>query len=194
MSDEPKYNCPDYRATLSGGDLNLVPWAPFLLGRSGPFNRLLHAGRGRTPAIADLTIVREEDDWCHREVIVTEITGGGDTSLRERLVDWASLLAYQRMWFSDEVMELDRTAAGVNELAETRCSTCRSRWSDDSPQFWVCARGAGIFPLRCPLCGHAVPQWSVAATPPSGVKIGRPSVGSHAEARTEQTIDQGDRR
>jgi hypothetical protein len=158
MSDRPQLPQPDYRATLSGGRLTLVRWQPYMLGRRGPGNRLLH--QGQIAPIADLTIVR--DALERRDLIVVELTGRRDQRLRHELVRWATLLDYQRLWFDDEVIALDGSAAGAGRRVETNCPTCSAGWSDDAAEFWLGAHCCGAFPLQCPLCGHTLPQWSAA--------------------------------
>jgi hypothetical protein len=158
MNERMPFGQPDYRTTLSRDRLSLIPWSPWMLGSAGPANRLLC--QGRTALLADLTVVRD-DDLRPREVIISELAKDSGLRLRSAIVDWASLLGYERVWFSDDVIKLDPAAAVAGELVGTTCATCASEWSDGSPEFWISAQRSGVFPLFCPICGHPVPQWSV---------------------------------
>lgn len=149
---------PDFRATLSGRQLVLVPWRPELIRRSGPSNELL-GFRGADVAVADLTIIREPDG---DELIVSEVTSSSGGTLAAALSEWAGSLGYRRIWCGGDVVEIDSSLDAIGSVAQTRCRACRSEWWDDSPEFWLFTRDLGVFPIWCPLCGGFLPQWSVA--------------------------------
>jgi len=152
MDDE---SAPDYRATLSRGDLVVVPWHEWYVDAYGPCNQLLP----RRIPVSDLTIVRRPPD--QRELIINELNCQGDKVLRSALVDWATSLDYGRLWFPDGVVQLKRDGAFRGAVAATRCRVCRTEWSDREPRFWADAYNDGVFPIWCPCCGSALPQWRV---------------------------------
>jgi hypothetical protein len=144
---------PDFRATVRGGCVRLVDWAPWLA-RSGPLQTLLHA-RGRAGVgIADLTVLR--DGELADEVIVDFVTGDAEAH-RQALAGWADDVGYRRAWLPGEVRELGPFAGGV---ARTTCTGCRARLIDSDPGFWLMVRRSGRFPAMCPLCGSDLPQWT----------------------------------
>ena len=149
---------PQYRATLADGKLLFADWTPFLARRYGPFGQLLD--QAEIAAIADLTILRDEADRL--ELIVAELRGAAEPALRSALVRWATLLGYRRVWFADDLVEPDPSEAGAGRRVRTRCLACASSWSEDAPEFWLGARQTGVFPAHCPVCGHTMPQWSLA--------------------------------
>lgn len=147
---------PNWRATIRRGRLMLTDWAPFLIAQ-GPPGALL-AGRERAGVtIADLTLHGEAND----ELSVRYwATGTGREAADELLADWATTLGYRRLWLPDQLLELEPDPERF-ETAVTSCSTCRSRWSDSTPEFWLGVRRAGQFPKWCPMCGCEMPQWSI---------------------------------
>jgi hypothetical protein len=160
MNERMPFRAPDYRATLVEDRLRLIPWSPMLLGSCGQGNGLRQVSGG--PQLVDLTVVRNDELQTH-ELLVTELASAPDRRLRGVIISWASLLGYERIWFSDDVVTLDPAAAGAIELAAADCPTCAARWSDDCPEFWLSARHYGVFPLWCRICGHPLPQWTVDA-------------------------------
>lgn len=157
MDDEP-----DFRATVRrDGTLRLTSWMPWLAA-GGPLYTLLE-GRGRAGvAIADLTVIRD-DDRVAVEVIV-EFRCGGVAEHRAALRDWAARVGYRRVWFDGEIADLDPAPGGA---AQTSCTGCRARLADAGPSFWQFVRRHGAFPTACVLCGSDLPQWTA-------VRHGRP--------------------
>ena len=146
---------PDYRATLPrNGQLRLVPWGPWLA-TGGPVNTLLHARAGAKIAIADLTIIRDEDEEAAAELIV-QFRCGDAPEHRDTLREWAERVGYRRIWFEGELAELEPEPGGT---AEVRCQACRARFVDSDASFWEFIRAAGAFPYVCTLCGADLPQW-----------------------------------
>src|SRR3954454_13458678 len=96
---------PDFRVTVRrDGVVRLVDWGPWLAA-GGPLHTLLDA-RGRAGVgIADLTVIRDDDDIAI-EVIV-DFRCGGTIEHREALSDWAGRIGYRRAWFDGEIAELD---------------------------------------------------------------------------------------
>ena len=158
MSGESATARPDFRAICSEGELVLIPWRPELIGRYGPCNKLIGLAGGSGVAVADLTILRDPDGY---ELIVSELAPSSDGELLSVVGDWAASLGYRRIWCGVELVEFDAPLDAVGGVARTRCRSCRSEWSDESPEFWLRSRATGVFPLWCPLCGDVLPQWSV---------------------------------
>jgi len=156
MSWASPVSWPDYRVTFSDGELVFSPWRPSLIGGYGPGNQLL-SRLGRSVAMADLTILGPVGD--KREAIITELTASASKAFRETLSAWASTLGYRRLWWRDDVIELDGWSGLGGRSAWTRCRTCGSVWADQTQDFWATSADAGLFPLWCPACGGAVPQW-----------------------------------
>ncbi len=154
MDREP----PDFRATVRrDGTVRLVDWGPWLAA-AGPLNTLLDA-RGRAGVgIADLTVIRDDDDEIAVEVIV-DFRCGGTPEHREALRDWAARVGYRRVWFDGEITDLDPAPGGP---AQTRCTGCRARLIDADVSFWDFVRRRGAFPATCLLCGSDLPQWTPA--------------------------------
>lgn len=102
-----------------------------------------------------LRVVRD-DDGAVREVIIELHSGGSDTH-RAALSDWAQAVGYRRVWFDDEVIDLQPSAAGP---VTTRCPGCGQRYFDGhSSGFWQHVRRSGTFPWTCKLCGSDLDQW-----------------------------------
>lgn len=121
----------------------------------GPLYTLLEA-RGRAGvAIADLTVIRD-DDLVAVEVIV-DFRCGGEAEHREALRDWAGRVGYRRVWFDGQIVDLDPSPGGP---AQTRCTGCRARLADAGRPFWDFVRHHGAFPTACVLCGSDLPQWT----------------------------------
>lgn len=105
---------------------------------------------------ADLTIMREEPE--NPELIVHVLTGGRPDAL-DVLAEWATALGYARVWMPDRVLERDGAASVVGTRVGARCPSCRSRWAEGEPEFWLSVRQWGNFPAACPLCGGDLHQW-----------------------------------
>jgi len=146
---------PDFRATVRrDGTIRLVNWAPWFAA-GGPLHTLLHA-RGRAGiAIADLTIVRD-NDYVAVELIVDFRCGGG-AEHRRALREWAARVGYRRVWFDGEIADLQPSPGGA---VQTRCTGCRARLVDADASLWEFVRHHGAFPTACVLCGSDLPQWT----------------------------------
>ena len=147
---------PDFRATvLRSGAVRLVYWGSWLLS-SGPAYTLIAARDRAGVAIADLRVVRDNDEMAS-EVIVEFHSGGSDMH-RAALCDWAQAVGYGRVWFDGEVVDLEPTARGP---MATRCSGCGQQFVDGrNGRFWHHVRCSGAFPVACSLCGSDLPQWT----------------------------------
>src|SRR3954463_2184848 len=88
---------PDFRLTVRRGSVLAIDWHPWLT-TGGPMMTMLHA-RGRAGvAIADVSVLREND--VATEAIV-QFLAGDTAPAREAIVAWASDCGYRRMWLHD---------------------------------------------------------------------------------------------
>jgi hypothetical protein len=159
-SSELVSGTPDFRVTVKrSGTIRLVGWTPCLT-TSGPLHTLFPGRGGAGVAIADLTVLR--DDAGNSIEVVVDFLSGGAANHREALCRWAAYAGYQRMWFDDQIVELEPTPGG---RAQTRCSGCGVRLVDGKDGFWCYVRRRGAFPAGCPLCGSDLAQWSPVAEP-----------------------------
>lgn len=94
MDREP----PDFRATvLRDGTVRLVDWGPWLT-TGGPLYTLLDA-RGRAGiGIADLTVIRDDDNIAVE--VIFDFCCGDTPGHRTTLRDWAARVGYRRAWFA----------------------------------------------------------------------------------------------
>src|SRR3954453_1149265 len=151
---------PDFRLTVRRDTVLAIDWHPFLVS-GGPMTAMLHS-RGRAGvAIADLTVIHEDESVA--EAVVRFLTGDRPRA-RAAITRWARDVGYRRLWLPGEVVELPGPAEA---RAETRCSGCGVRLYDDGPDFWDHVREAGRFPAACPLCGADPPQWRGGQEPPA---------------------------
>lgn len=154
---------PDLRVTIRrDGVVRAVTWGPHLR-LCGPTATLLEARDRAGVTLADLRILRDEEDGPATEVIVESLTGTVRPDAHRVLADWAALLGYRRVWLPGDVRTLDtvdHALAGCGGKVQTHCTTCRGRLADGTPAFWRWVRTLGFFPCACPLCGGDLPQWS----------------------------------
>jgi len=144
----------DFRATVRpDGTVRLIPWGPALVS-GGPLVAMLRARAPRGLVVADLTVVRDDPEAEATEVAVAFLVGDE----RSSLTAWAASVGYHRVWFPDEIVDLDPVPPTV---ARVRCTGCRSEMEDGTPGFWAHVRQVGAFPSMCVLCGSDLPQWSV---------------------------------
>ncbi|MCL4287924.1 MAG: hypothetical protein KJ006_09790 [Thermoleophilia bacterium] len=166
------------RATLRGGDLTLVP-RRFATVTGGPIACLARAALPTDAAVADLSFcpaehedddhegesVEEDDDQEDgggadraRTVEVRFIANDGPVARRE-LRRWAARTGHERIWFRDEVLELE-PPPGVDGEYGTTCPSCGLAITDSGPALVSFVRKVGHFPLNCFVCGAFAPQWT----------------------------------
>jgi hypothetical protein len=152
--DETSQTIPAYRLTIRrNGQIRATPWAPWMANH-GPMYVLLEQRGRRGVTLADLTVLRD-DAGIASEVIV-EFLSEGAPDHRPRLLEWAAFVGYRRVWFPEEVVDVEPVPGGQ---AETRCACCGARIVDETPALWQYVRGRGAFPTACIICGAELPQW-----------------------------------
>jgi len=161
MGEQDEIQTPDYRATISDGQMNIVRWAPRLMRCWGPASAHFRSRAEEGVSIADLTVLRNSE--APYEVIVKFLAGGESPDAREAIVKWATTLGYGRVWLPGDVVELEDRVMESAVSASVDCHACNARWEDGDPDFWLCVRNLGNFPLYCPLCGADLPQWQIAS-------------------------------
>lgn len=145
---------PDYRATVVGARVTVIPWMSFLA--DGPLQRPALLERERAGVtIADLTVLGSGAD---REVVARFLARGGGTRAERALVRWAAATGHRRLWLPSRVVALEPPARFGK--ASTTCSNCGYVYRDGAPEFWARVRGAGTFPTYCLVCGGDLPQWT----------------------------------
>jgi hypothetical protein len=157
---EQEHQEPDFRATVRrDGAVRVGAWGPWLAA-GGPLCTLLEARARAGVAIADLTVIRDGDGVAVE--LLVDVSCGASAAHRDALC-WAARVGYRRVWFDDEIVELEPVPGGA---AQTRCTGCRARLVDADASFWDFVRHHGAFPTACALCGSDLPQWTPAGRGP----------------------------
>jgi hypothetical protein len=146
---------PRFRLTVrSSGSIVAVDWDPRFK-CLGPLYVLLEARARARVAIADLTVIRDDEGQAIEAIV--DFRCGGSPTHRAALRAWAASVGYRRLWLDDEVVELEPSPGGA---VETRCGACGTRLADGEPAFWTFVRRFGAFPTSCVLCGGDLRQWT----------------------------------
>jgi hypothetical protein len=151
MDDFPRSDRPFCRACIRSGKLTLNSWTPRLI-RGGPMAMNMRTVRA---ALVDMFVV-DGDELIVEPVPHSRFTGQD----AEAITIWAQRVGYRRIWFPDQMIELEGEPAGGE--AKVRCRSCGARWEDSSYKFWLRVRESGCFPGSCPACGDSLPEWDVA--------------------------------
>ena len=146
------------RATIRDGKITLTPWQPSLAD-SGPMSRFLREREQAGVAIADL---RDERDAAGKRELIVEFMAAGArrAEVESTLAAWATDVGFDRVWFPNGPVDLERGAVGLGTASVT-CPTCGAEWIDASPAFWFAVADMGHFPTACSVCGNTLPQWTV---------------------------------
>ena len=156
------------RATTRSDSLTIVPaQLPDIHG--GPAGCLARAALPKNVSIADLNVgvaepdpeeeVEERDEGEPVAGVVEVNFFANDVPAARRVIKrWAAAAGYSRVWFRDEVAELEPPEQPDGEWGTT-CPTCGLRITDSGPKLMGFVREAGHFPMTCFVCGTFVPQW-----------------------------------
>ncbi len=169
------------RATLRDGELTLVP-RPLATVSGGPIGCLARAALPPDASVADLRFgvedepaedldedeieveaeAEDEDDEedAHSEDRAVEVRfiANDRPGARRALKRWAARTGHERIWFRDEVSELE-APAGIDDEYGTTCPSCGLEITDSGPDLMGFVHKVGHFPLNCFVCGTFVPQW-----------------------------------
>ena len=91
---------------------------------------------------------------------------------RRTLRHWAARAGHGRVWFRDQVVDLEPPAELDGEFATT-CPTCALEIGDSGPELTKFVHEVGHFPLSCFVCGTFVPQWEPVSAPAREERIAR---------------------
>jgi hypothetical protein len=166
------------RAVIRAGSLTLLP-AELANVSGGPMGCLARAALDSDVAIADLDVGDEPEDVDEEtaeaelggETLATEPAGveedrevevrflANDTpGARRTLRRWAARVGHRRIWFRDQVVDVEPPAELDGEFATT-CPTCDLEITDSGPELTKFVHSVGYFPMSCFVCGAFVPQW-----------------------------------
>jgi hypothetical protein len=166
------------RATVRDGELTLVP-RQLATVTGGPIACLARAAVPADASLADLKFGVEAEDE-DEEVEDEEVEEDGEEDVpsepedrtvevrflandrpdaRRTLKRWAAWTGHERIWFRDEVCDLESPAAIDCDLGTT-CPSCGLEITDSGPGLIGFVRRVGHFPLNCFVCGTFVPQWT----------------------------------
>ena len=167
---------------IRAGAVTLVP-AEFATVRGGPGACLARAALDASVSIADIEFGDEEDDELadaseepEGEEVPAEEVEAEERDLevrflandvlaaRRALRRWAARAGHRRIWFRDQVVDLEAPPELDGEFATT-CPTCDLEISDSGPELTKFVHEVGHFPLNCFVCGTFVPQWEPVRTP-----------------------------
>ena len=180
-----------FRATITGQTLVLTELRPQMIAPTAlreVIKRSLPAG----VALADIEIdTRDGSDQTEPTI---QFIAGDSPEARDRLTQWASHVGHKRLWFEDQVVDVERLDNVLGEF-ETTCLGCGWYRKNSGYSFMWHAQDEGVFPINCNVCGAALPQWtpceSTAGSADSGsstdtTELSAESVSSDA-ARPEES-------
>ena len=145
-----------FRATITGQTLVLTELRPQMIAQTAlreVIKRSLPAG----VALADIEIdTRDGSDQTEPTI---QFIAGDSPEARERLTQWAAHVGHKRLWFEDQVVEVERLDNVLGEF-ETTCLGCGWYRKNSGYSFMWHAQDEGVFPINCNVCGAALPQWT----------------------------------
>ena len=145
-----------FRATITGQTLVLTELRPQMIAQTAlreVIKRSLPAG----VALADIEIdTRDGSDQTEPTI---QFIAGDSPEARERLTQWAAHVGHKRLWFEDQVVDVERLDNVLGEF-ETTCLGCGWYRKNSGYSFMWHAQDEGVFPINCNVCGAALPQWT----------------------------------
>jgi len=159
------------RAIIRTGSLTLVP-AELATVCGGPIGCLARAAVDSGVSVADLAFgaddeENEEDVEVDAEepqvadgerAVEVRFIANETPAARRAIGRWAARAGHRRIWFRDQVVDLE-PPPGIDGEHATTCPTCGLEISDGGPELIGFVHAAGHFPLNCFVCGAFVPQW-----------------------------------
>ena len=145
-----------FRATITGQTLVLTELRPQMIAPATlreVIKRSLPAG----VALADIEIdTRDGSDQTEPTI---QFIAGDSPEARDRLTQWAAHVGHKRLWFEDQVVDVERLDNVLGEF-ETTCLGCGWYRKNSGYSFMWHAQDEGVFPINCNVCGAALPQWT----------------------------------
>ena len=145
-----------FRATITGQTLVLTELRPQMIAPTAlreVIKRSLPAG----VALADIEIdTRDGSDQTEPTI---QFIAGDSPEARDRLTQWAAHVGHKRLWFEDQVVDVERLDNVLGEF-ETTCLGCGWYRKNSGYSFMWHAQDEGVFPINCNVCGAALPQWT----------------------------------
>ena len=145
-----------FRATNTGQTLVLTELRPQIIAPTAlreVIKRSLPAG----VALADIEIdTRDGSDQTEPTI---QFIAGDSPEARDRLTQWAAHVGHKRLWFEDQVVDVERLDNVLGEF-ETTCLGCGWYRKNSGYSFMWHAQDEGVFPINCNVCGAALPQWT----------------------------------
>ena len=160
-----------FRATITGQTLVLTELRPQMIAPTAlreVIKRSLPAG----VALADIEIdTRDGSDQTEPTI---QFIAGDSPEARDRLTQWASHVGHKRLWFEDQVVDVERLDNVLGEF-ETTCLGCGWYRKNSGYSFMWHAQDEGVFPINCNVCGAALPQWTPCESGAGSVDSGSPA-------------------
>jgi len=158
-----------YRATIRRKQLTLVP-GEFATVHGGPMACMLRAAMPKGVALADISF-DDELDADERETEV-DFLANDTPAARAAINCWASQAGHRRLWFRDELVEVEPSDATHRDFV-TRCGSCGLEIRDSWSSLMKFVQEEGHFPFSCFACGSFVPQWQPVSEPGVEVEVER---------------------
>ena len=122
-------------------------------------------------SIADLSFEADDDhdddedeldevdaDAAEEGVVEVRFIANDVPAARRVIRRWAAITGHRRVWFKDEVADLEPPGGLDGEFGST-CLTCGFTVTDSGQDLMKFVRSAGHFPIHCFICGSFIPQW-----------------------------------
>src|SRR5436190_17930977 len=98
----PMPDSPDFRLAIRRDAVLAIDWHPWLVD-GGPMTTMLRERARAGVAIADLTVIREDDVAAEA---VIRFLAGDRPETRQAIAGWAKDIGYRRLWLPGEVVDL----------------------------------------------------------------------------------------
>jgi hypothetical protein len=153
------------RATTRRDSLTLVP-SKVTSVHGGPMACMARAATRPGVSIADLSFgdngSKDEDEagdeTVEDSVVEVRFIVNDAPAARRVLKRWAANVGHRRIWFRDEVADLE-PPDGLDQEFGATCPTCGFEIIDSGPELMKFVHRVGYFPTHCFICGSFIPQW-----------------------------------
>ena len=145
-----------FRATITGQTLVLTELRPQMIAPTA-LREVIKRSLPPGVALADIEIdTRDGSDQTEPTI---QFIAGDSPEARDRLTQWAAHVGHKRLWFEDQVVDVERLDNVLGEF-ETTCLGCGWYRKNSGYSFMWHAQDEGVFPINCNVCGAALPQWT----------------------------------